>query len=98
MNKMFCKNCGKTISDNARSCPKCGEVFSTPKTKKKSTAVLLAIFVGIFSWCYTWKKDQWKFWVNLVLIPCTLGMWAIVASIWVIIDQSCKSKEFFEDY
>lgn len=46
---MFCKNCGKEISDNAATCPNCGEPTSLQTGKKsKTTFVLLALFLGGF--------------------------------------------------
>jgi hypothetical protein len=77
------------------------EAVNTKKytpTKKKSTAVWIAVLFGIFSWIYTWKYDAWKFWVNLALTLFTGGLWGIVALIWVIIDQATKPRELFEDY
>ena len=67
-------------------------------TKNKSTAVVLAVFFGVFSWLYTYKTDAWKFWLNLCLTLVTFGFFGIVALIWVIIDQACKPTEYFEDY
>jgi hypothetical protein len=71
-------------------------------TKKKSTAVILAILFGIFSWCYTYKYDGWKFWLNLFLAIASIfvagGLWGIVALIWVIIDQATKPNEFYDCY
>lgn len=32
-----------------------------PWNRKKSTAVLLAIFFGPWTWLYTFRKDMWKF-------------------------------------
>ena len=67
-------------------------------TKKKSVAVILAVFFGIFSWTYTYKYDAWKFWLNLTLVLITLGFWGIVAFIWVIVDQAIKPQEAYSTY
>lgn len=66
--------------------------------KTKSTAVILAIFFGVFSWLYTYKYDAWKFWLNLALTLVTAGFWGIVALIWVIIDQATKPTDFYDNY
>ena len=66
--------------------------------KSKSTAVLLAIFLGLFTWIYTYKKDAWKFWLNLVLGIGTLGFWGIIAWPWAIIDTIIKGEEFYTKY
>ena len=94
----FCQECGKELADNAISCPGCGYSFRTIVNKSKSTAIILAVFVGAFSWCYTYKYDAWKLWVSLVLTLVTFGLFGFVAWIWVMIDQIVKSNEFFENY
>lgn len=45
---MFCSNCGKEISDNAVSCPDCGEPTKKANEGKKNKAlfVVLALFLG----------------------------------------------------
>jgi hypothetical protein len=48
-------------------------------SKSKTAAVLIAIFLGYWSWLYTYKKDYKKFWVYLILI------WAGVISIWILV-------------
>jgi hypothetical protein len=74
------------------------EMKAWKPTKKKSTAVILAILFGIFSWAYTYKYDAWKFWLNLFLTLVSFGLWGIVALIWVIVDQATKPSEFYECY
>lgn len=99
---MYCKNCGKKISDNARSCVKCGEPTNklTIKPKKKSTAVILAVLLSYWTWVYTYKKDAWMFWVSAVsvfflwwtlLVPIAIWIWAII-------DTCIKNKEWYENY
>ena len=50
---IYCKECGKQISDNATACPHCGYVFSKAATtdpnrsdKDWLTCVLLSFFLG----------------------------------------------------
>ena len=38
-----------------------------PHPKSKKTSVLLAVFVGFWSWLYTWRKDWPQFVVGAVL-------------------------------
>jgi len=53
---MFCKNCGKDISDSARVCPNCGEVFEKESIGDRVADValrgvsigLLALALGFF--------------------------------------------------
>lgn len=68
------------------------------KPKEKTTAVLLAVFLGFWTWCYTYKKDAWKFWLNLGLSAVTIGHWLPVAWIWAIIDAARRPKEFYSNF
>jgi len=56
------------------------------------------VFLGFWTWLYTYKTDAWKFWVNLGLTVVTLGIWGIVAWIWAIIDQAVRPAPFFERF
>lgn len=46
---MFCKNCGKEISDEAKACPGCGQpmVAVNASAKSKVAAILLCFFLGV---------------------------------------------------
>ncbi len=67
--------------------------------KSKTTAVLLAVFLGFWTWVYTYTQvDSWKFWLNLVLSVLTLGIWGIVAWIWAIIDASVRPSAWYENF
>ena len=66
--------------------------------KKKSTAVLLAVLFGLFSWVYTYKADAWKFWLNLPLVILTAGFWGIIVWLWAIIDALIKPESFYKHY
>jgi hypothetical protein len=67
-------------------------------TKSKTTAVIVAVLFGVFSWAYTYKYDAWKFWLNILLVVLTMGLWSIIAIVWVIVDQATKPIEFYEQY
>ncbi|HWC76810.1 MAG TPA: hypothetical protein VG778_05080 [Blastocatellia bacterium] len=75
--------------------------------KDKTVALLLAIFLGGWTWVYTYRKDAWKFWLSLglnltvfnpiwtvfiLLIP-NIGLW-----IWSIVDVAAKPDEFYRNY
>lgn len=80
--------------------------------KNKTTAVLLAIFIGFTTWMYTYERDAWKFWtaiaiaiVNGILSVVTVGIWLFVAIpvglgiwIWGIVDTAAKSQQFYDLY
>jgi len=63
--------------------------------RRKTTAIVLAIFFGLWSWLYTYEKNKKKFWINLVLFVVTFGYWGIVAWVWAIIDFAVKPEEYF---
>jgi hypothetical protein len=69
----FCQTCGNGVVPIAVVCPRCGSPLApvpsgaTFGAKSKTTAVLLAVFLSFWSWLYTFKRDQWKFLVGLVV-------------------------------
>lgn len=79
----ICTGCGKLIKWNAVICTYCGiqvqelkvdTNYNYPKyiensypVKNKTTAVVLAIFFGYWSWLYTYKINSGKFWFLLML-------------------------------
>jgi hypothetical protein len=80
--------------------------------KNKTTAVLLAIFLGFITWMYTYEKDAWKFWTAFaitvgdgLLSLVTFGLWLFVAIpvglgiwIWGIIDAAARSQQYYDAY
>ena len=106
--EVFCQSCGQIIKKEAVICIKCGVPvkrggFLGPAIPKdKTAAVLLAVFLGIWTWVYTYKRDAWKFWLNLgLMIPLTLltlGFWVIVPWIWAIIDVAVKPSEWYQNF
>jgi len=66
--------------------------------RSKVVGIILAFLLGPISWIYTWKFDSWKFWVNLVLILPTLGLWLVIAWVWAIVDMIFKDKKKFVYY
>ena len=73
-------------------------VYGPPNPKDKTPAILLAVFLGFWTWVYTWRRDQWKFWVNLGLTVITLGFWGIVAWIWAIVDVCVKPDAWYRSF
>lgn len=74
------------------------DVLFSPSPKSKTTALLLAVFLGFWTWYYTYKRDAWKFWLNLILIVATLGYYSVIAWIWAIIDVLVKQEGFYSDF
>lgn len=87
-------------------------VYAYRLPKNKTTAVLLAIFLGFITWMYTYEKDAWKFWTafaitvaDILLTTITLGIWGFVAVpvgiglwVWGIIDAAARSQQFYDLY
>ena len=112
--EMFCPSCGVAIKREAELCVHCGVRVGRPAAgaKSKTTAILLAVFLGFFTWLYTYREDSGKFWisvsvsvVNFILGIVTLGIWFIVSFfvglgiwIWAIVDAVGKNDEWYATY
>jgi hypothetical protein len=115
-NAVICVNCGIQV----KALKKEGEIIvdnpykEVPSTteahaKNKTSAIILAIFVGFFAWLYTYKKSAWKFWLALgitivftiiyyTIFPIPLIIVGIGIFLWVIIDTAIKPNSFFTNY
>jgi hypothetical protein len=70
-----------------------------PIPKSKTTAVLLAVFFGFWTWAYTYKRDAAFFWINLVASFVTAGAWwVLIAWPWAIICAAVRPSEFYTNY
>ena len=67
----YCTGCGNGLIETAAICPKCGTPVAAAKVvgavapKTKNAAVLLAVFLGFWTYLYTFAKDKVKFWIFL---------------------------------
>jgi hypothetical protein len=67
----FCSGCGNGLIETAAICPKCGTPVAVAKVvgavapKTKNTAIVLAVFLGYWTYLYTFAKDKSKFWIFL---------------------------------
>jgi predicted nucleic acid-binding Zn ribbon protein len=94
----FCKSCGAELTSADEYCYKCQNRLVKTGRKSKTTAVLLAVFLGFWAWLYTYKKDGRKFWLNLGLTVVTIGFYGIIAWIWAIVDTARRPQEWYESY
>jgi hypothetical protein len=69
----YCSACGNGIIATAVVCPKCGSPVGgyrgqglNPEAKSNTVAVILAVFLGLWTYLYTYSEDRNKFWVWLV--------------------------------
>ena len=75
-----------------------GVAYAPAQFKTKTPAVLLAVFLGFWTWLYTYQRDAWKFWLNLGLTVVTLGFWGLVAWVWAIIDVCVKPESYYTNF
>jgi hypothetical protein len=69
------------------------------KTKSKNTSILLAIFLGVWAWVYTFEEDSTKFWIGMILIAAsviTAGLSGVASWIWAVVEISSHSDEKFK--
>ena len=66
--------------------------------KEKTTAVILAVILGFWTWLYTYRIDKFKFWLCLILSIVTFGIFWFIAWIWAIIETVNRPKVFFDNF
>lgn len=65
----------------AAVCPYCGVMANAASgVLNKTTAILLAVFLGPWTWIYTWRRDRRKFFFGLVVPVFMFALIFIVAS------------------
>ncbi len=88
----FCPNCGAEVADEkAVICIKCGVPFIKPGTRNRTTAILLALFLGGLGVHQFYLGGKW-WWVSLLF--CWTFIPAIVA-IFEVIQLAMMSDEAF---
>jgi hypothetical protein len=67
--------------------------------KDKAISIILAIFLGFFTFIYTWKEDKAKFWWCLALevllfwtLVVPLGVWLYTLYVTISRDSNWYSK------
>jgi hypothetical protein len=71
---VVCSNCGSPTGNFVpRSAQGAPSLIISPEmnpgAKSKTTAVLLAVFLGFWSYLYTFKADAKLFWISIVAPP-----------------------------
>jgi hypothetical protein len=82
-----------------------------PKGRSKIGAIIIAIFLGPWTWLYTHSKDHWKFWLSIfICYGCFFGNsitgglikpWPLPFFIsWVaaIVNTSIRKNEWYETF
>jgi hypothetical protein len=83
----FCQACGQGLIKTAVVCTRCGSPAGiayeagSPTVKSKTTAVVLAVFFGPWSWLYTYAQNKVKFWVAFpfMVIYVIIALFAVLA-------------------
>lgn len=92
----FCSGCGTPLVQTAAVCPRCGTAVGSPRSK--AVAVILAVFLGFWTWLYTYEQDKKKFWWGLSLaivggfLSIFLVGFVVVFGVWVWAIVSTASK------
>jgi len=106
----FCVGCGRGLVASAIVCPSCGTssvaAGITPGSKDKTVAILLAVFLGHWTWLYTYERDQQKFWITtglwilgLVLLFVFVGILVLLGIyIWAIVDVAQKPNSYYAKF
>lgn len=80
--------------------------FQNPP-KSKTTAVLLAVFLGCWAWLYTYKFDATKFWLSFGLgfvlfflnfVLFGIGFLGLGFTIWAIVDAATRTDQWYATY
>jgi hypothetical protein len=76
--EQFCSSCGVEVLPLAETCIKCGAALGKPpRPKIKTVAVLLALFLGPWTWLYTYRENTWKFWLGAVISVPSLIIFSV---------------------
>jgi hypothetical protein len=119
-NERFCWACGSTVLESAAFCLRCGTPSSGPvasrppsgvqpmhpSSKSKTTALLLAVFLGGWTWLYTYERDSTKFWIFVgvgilggILTLVFVGFLILLGlQIWAIVDVATKPDAYYERF
>lgn len=104
-NARFCSACGAGIVKQAIVCPNCGSPVGGPM-KDKTVAVLLAVFLGVWTWLYTYQRSKVKFWSGIGLSVLGLILTIVVVGyvvlfgvwLWAVIDTATKPQSWYTSY
>jgi len=100
----ICPACGVPLMATSVVCPRCGTAVSSPRSK--GVAVLIAVFLGFWTWLYTYQQDKAKFWWGLVLtivgfvLSFFLIGFAVLFGVWLwsVIATATKPEEAYRAY
>ncbi len=95
---MFCKNCGKELSNNAQICPLCGEptivkpnIPSNASDREWLPTLLLCFFIGGLGVHSFYVGKTWIGVIQLLTLGCC-GIWTLIDFI-LILTKNYKDSE-----
>ena len=106
----FCNGCGRGLVSTAVMCPSCGTSVGSAGgaagIKDKTVAILLAVFLGHWTWLYTYERDSQKFWIatglwvlGLLLLFVFFGILPLLGIyIWAIVDVAQKPNSYYVNF
>jgi hypothetical protein len=72
----FCSGCGRGLIASAAICPSCGTpangLGTLRRGKDKTVAVLLAIFLGGWTWAYLYAKCSKQLWIFVATLATSI--------------------------
>ncbi len=80
---VYCRKCGTKVPENVKFCPNCGETVSAPSkstvdAKDKTTAGLLAIFLGGIGIHYFYLGKTTAGILTIVITLCSCYLWGVL--------------------
>ena len=57
--------------------------YVLPRGKDKSIALIFALFLGFWTWVYTYRLDAAKFWIALVLVLISIPLDFVVVGFFI---------------
>ena len=81
---MFCKECGKKISNSAVSCPKCGYAIKKENKPSDITSIILCFFFGMLGIHRFYEGKIGSGFAMLFLTMTIVFCW--ISAIWTLVD------------
>ena len=105
LNKLSASQSGAPVASTGQYATSYTPQAQVQAAKSKTTAVVLAVFLGFWTWLYTNKVDMAKFWIGLgasvgsaLLVPQIYLIVGVGITVWAIVDQARRPHSFYNNY